>query len=42
MNDETQRKTPGGFTGKGFVKGDPRKARRMLKASISLVQQTLG
>jgi hypothetical protein len=28
MNDETQRKTPGGFTGKGFVKGDPRINRR--------------
>ena len=24
MNGEPQRKTPGGITGKGFVKGDPR------------------
>jgi hypothetical protein len=24
MNDDPQRKTPGGITGKGFVKGDPR------------------
>jgi hypothetical protein len=28
MNDKSQRKMPGGFTGKGFVKGDPRINRR--------------